>query len=138
MGMTPLAGIVMDTRCGDIDPYIPLYIMKTQNLTPDEVNEMLNKQSGKYGLTGYSDSRDFEAAYNRGEPKVLEAMQVYIYNIVKYIGAYIAALGGVDAIVFTAGANVVILPKLPRRIPRSEPLLSRQMRSWQLLKIRLA
>ena len=114
MGMTPLAGIVMDTRCGDIDPYIPLYIMKTQKLTPDEVNEMLNKQSGKYGLTGYSDSRDFEAAYNRGEPKVLEAMQVYVYNIVKYIGAYIAALGGVDAIVFTAGVgeNSPIVRKL--------------------------
>ena len=114
MGMPPLAGIVMDTRCGDIDPYIPLYIMKTQKLTPDEVNEMLNKQSGKYGLTGYSDSRDFEAAYNRGEPKVLEAMQVYVYNIVKYIGAYIAALGGVDAIVFTAGVgeNSPIVRKL--------------------------
>ena len=86
----------------------------TQKLTPDEVNEMLNKQSGKYGLTGYSDSRDFEAAYNRGEPKVLEAMQVYVYNIVKYIGAYIAALGGVDAIVFTAGVgeNSPIVRKL--------------------------
>ena len=64
MGMTPLAGIVMDTRCGDIDPYIPLYIMKTQNLSANEVNEMMNKQSGKTGLTGYSDSRDFEAAYD--------------------------------------------------------------------------
>lgn len=105
MGMTPLAGIVMDTRCGDIDPYIPLYIMQTQNLTTEEVNEMLNKQSGKYGLSGYSDSRDFEAAYKKGEPKVLEAMNCYIYSIVKYIGSYIAALGGVDAIVFTAGVG---------------------------------
>lgn len=105
MGMTPLAGIVMDTRCGDIDPYIPLYIMQTQNLTPDEVNEMLNKKSGKYGLSGYSDSRDFEAAYKQGEPKVIEAMDCYIYSIVKYIGSYIAALGGVDAIVFTAGVG---------------------------------
>ncbi len=105
MGMTPLAGIVMDTRCGDIDPSIPLYMMKTQKLTPDEVSEILNKKSGKSGLTGYSDSRDFEAAYLRGEEDVLNAMKVYTYNIAKYIGAYTMALGGVDAIVFTAGVG---------------------------------
>ncbi len=105
MGMTPLAGIVMDTRCGDIDPSIPLYIMKTQKMTPDEVTEMLNKKSGKVGLTGYSDSRDFEAAYLRGEEDVKNAMKAYIYSIVKCIGSYIAALGGVDAIVFTAGVG---------------------------------
>ncbi len=105
MGMTPLAGIIMDTRCGNIDPYIPLYIMKTQGLSVDEVNDMLNKKSGKAGLTGYSDSRDFEAAYLRGEEAVINAMNAYIYNIVKRIGSYIAALGGVDAIVFTAGVG---------------------------------
>lgn len=105
MGLTPLAGIVMDTRCGDIDPYIPLYIMKTQNLNADQVNEMLNKKSGKAGLTGYSDSRDSEAAYLRGEPNAVEGMQCYIYSIVKFIGSYIASMGGVDAIVFTAGVG---------------------------------
>lgn len=114
MGMTPLAGIIMDTRCGDIDPYIPLYIMKTQNLSANEVNEMMNKQSGKAGLTGYSDSRDFEAAYLRGEPAVLDAMKCYIYSIAKYIGAYTMAMGGVDAIVFTAGVgeNSALVRKL--------------------------
>ncbi len=114
MGMTPLAGIVMDTRCGDIDPYIPLYIMKTQNLSANEVNEMMNKQSGKTGLTGYSDSRDFEAAYDRGEQAVLDAMKCYIYSIAKYIGAYTVAMGGVDAIVFTAGVgeNSALVRKL--------------------------
>lgn len=105
MGMTPLAGIVMDTRCGDIDPYIPLYIMQTQNLSIDEVNDMLNKKSGKAGLTGYSDSRDFEAAYLKGEQKVIDAMNVYTYSIAKYIGSYMVALGGVDAIIFTAGVG---------------------------------
>ena len=105
MGMTPLAGIVMDTRCGDIDPYIPLYMMKTQNLTVDEVNNILNQKSGKYGLSGYSDSRDFEAAYARGESYVLSAMNCYIYSITKFIGSYVAALGGLDAIVFTAGVG---------------------------------
>lgn len=114
MGMTPLAGIIMDTRCGDIDPYIPLYIMKTQGLSADEVNDMMNKKSGKTGLTGYSDSRDFEAAYNRGEPAVLDAMKCYIYSIAKYIGAYTMALGGVDAIIFTAGVgeNSALVRKL--------------------------
>ena len=114
MGMTPLAGIVMDTRCGDIDPYIPLYIMKTQGLSVDQVNDMLNRQSGKAGLTGYSDSRDFEAAYNRGEPAVINAMKCYIYNIAKFIGAYTMAMGGVDALVFTAGVgeNSALVRKL--------------------------
>ena len=114
MGLTPLAGIVMDTRCGDIDPYIPLYIMKTQNLSIDEVNDMLNKKSGKYGLSGYSDSRDFEAAYERGETAAVEGMKCYIYSIVKFIGSYIAAMGGVDAIVFTAGVgeNSALVRKL--------------------------
>ena len=114
MGMTPLAGIVMDTRCGDIDPYIPLYIMKTQGLSVDQVNDMLNRQSGKAGLTGYSDSRDFEAAYNRGEPAVIDAMKCYIYNIAKFIGAYTMAMGGVDALVFTAGVgeNSALVRKL--------------------------
>ena len=114
MGMTPLAGIVMDTRCGDIDPYIPLYIMKTQGLSIDQVNDMLNRQSGKAGLTGYSDSRDFEAAYNRGEPAVIDAMKCYIYNIAKFIGAYTMAMGGVDALVFTAGVgeNSALVRKL--------------------------
>ena len=114
MGLTPLAGIVMDTRCGDIDPYIPLYIMKTQNLNIDEVNDMLNKKSGKYGLSGYSDSRDFEAAYERGETAAVEGMKCYIYSIVKFIGSYIAAMGGVDAIVFTAGVgeNSALVRKL--------------------------
>ena len=105
MGMTPLAGIVMDTRCGDIDPYIPVYLMKMEGYSADEMNDLMNKQSGKYGLTGYSDSRDFEAAYLRGEDKAVKAMDVYIYNIAKFIGAYTAAMGGLDAIVFTAGVG---------------------------------
>lgn len=105
MGLTPLAGIVMDTRCGDIDPYIPLYIMKTQDLSIEQVNEMLNKKSGKFGLSGYSDSRDFEKSYLNGDKETIEGMKVYIYSIVKFIGSYIAAMGGVDAIVFTAGVG---------------------------------
>lgn len=105
MGFTPLAGVVMGTRSGDVDPFIPLYIMKTQNKTIDEVDNMLNKQSGMFGLCGYSDNRDVEVKYFAGDEDAIVAMQVYSYSIVKYIGAYTAAMGGVDAIVFTGGVG---------------------------------
>ena len=105
MGFTPLAGVVMGTRCGDIDPYIPLYIIKTQNKTPDEVNTLMNKQSGMFGLCGFSDNRDVEARYLQGEPDAVDAMNVYIHTLLRFIGGYIAVLGGVDAIVFTAGVG---------------------------------
>ena len=102
MGFTPLAGLIMGTRCGDIDPYIPLYICKSQNKTPDEVNEILNKKSGMFGLCGYSDNRDVETLYGV-EQSATDAMDTYIHSIIRFIGSYIAVLGGVDAIVFTAG-----------------------------------
>lgn len=103
MGFTPLSGIVMGTRSGDIDPYIPLHIMKTQGLSIDEVNNMLNKQSGEYGLSGFPDMREIEDTYLEGREQSVTAMEVYVYNIVKYIGSYTFALGGLDALVFTAG-----------------------------------
>ena len=103
MGFTPLASVIMGTRCGDIDPYIPLHIMKYQNKTVDAVNTLLNKQSGMLGLSGFSDMRDVEAKYLEGDTKAIEALKAYAYTLVKFIGSYIAVLGGVDAIVFTAG-----------------------------------
>ena len=99
---TSMGFTVMGTRCGDIDPYIPLYICKTQNKTPDEVNEILNKKSGMYGLCGYSDNRDIETLYGV-EEAATDALNTYVHSIIRFIGAYIAVLGGVDAIVFTAG-----------------------------------
>lgn len=106
MGFTPLAGIMMETRSGDIDPYVPMHIMKTQNKTLDEVNSMLNKQSGMYGLSrGYSDLRDIEAQYLAGNQDAITALGVYIHSLIKYIGSFVAVLGGVDAIIFTAGAG---------------------------------
>ena len=105
MGFTPLAGVVMGTRSGDIDPYIPLYIMKTQNKTVDEVNTLLNKQSGMFGICGFSDNRDVEARYLNGEQDAIDAMNVYVHTLLRFIGGYIAVLGGVDAIVFTAGVG---------------------------------
>lgn len=105
MGLTPLEGVVMGTRCGSIDPYIPLHLMKTQGLSIDEANNLMNKQSGMLGLTGYSDMRDVEDLYHKGDEKAINGMKVYLHNLVKYIGSYIAVMGGVDAIAFTAGVG---------------------------------
>ena len=93
----------MGTRSGDIDPYIPLHIMKTQGLSIDEVNNLLNKQSGEYGLSGYPDMREVEDTYLEGRELSVTARDVYVYNIVRYIGSYTFALGGLDALIFTAG-----------------------------------
>ena len=104
LGFTGTAGIVMGTRCGDIDGFIPLYIMQTQHKTADEVHLMLNKECGLYALSGgYSDRRDIEKLYMEGNQRAITTYNVYIHSIIKYIGAYTAVLGGVDAIVFTAG-----------------------------------
>lgn len=103
MGFTPLAGVIMGTRSGDIDPYIPLFIMKYQNKSLEEANDILNKKSGMLGLSGFSDMRDVEDNYIKGDKQTRDAMNCYVYAIVKYIGSYVASLGGVDAIVFTAG-----------------------------------
>ena len=104
MGYTPSAGIIMSTRAGDMDPYIPLHIMKTQNKTADEVNQMFNKQSGLFGLTeGHLDMRDIVARAEAGDDKCAFAIDAFVYSILKTIGAYIAVLGGVDALIFTAG-----------------------------------
>lgn len=105
MGFTPLAGVCMGTRSGDIDPYIPLHIMKTQGKSVDEVNTLLNKQSGMLGLCGFSDNRDVEAAIAKGDENAITANQVYVHSILRFIGSYIAVLGGVDAIIFTAGVG---------------------------------
>lgn len=105
MGFTPLAGVTMGTRCGDIDPYIPLHIMKYQNKSVDEVNEILNKKSGMLGLSGYGDLRDIEDKYMEGDKVAARALKVYVHNIIRFIGSYIAVMGGVDAIIFTAGVG---------------------------------
>ena len=105
MGFTPLAGTIMGTRSGDIDPYIPLHIMKSQGKTLEEVNNMLNKESGMLGLCGFSDNRDVETRYFEGDEACTTAMYAYVHSLLRFIGGYIAVLGGVDAIVFTAGVG---------------------------------
>jgi acetate kinase len=104
MGFTPLEGLVMGTRCGDIDPAIPPYLMRKEGMTPDEVDTYLNKKSGVLGLSGLSsDFRDLEEAADKGNERAQLAIDVFAYTVRKYIGSYAAAMGGVDAIVFTAG-----------------------------------
>ncbi len=104
MGFTPLAGIEMGTRCGDIDPAIVPFIMNKTGMTPDEINNYMNKQCGFLGVSGVSsDCRDVGAAAKEGNHRAKLALDIVVYGIQKFIGAYTVAMGGLDAIVFTAG-----------------------------------
>ena len=105
MGMTPLDGLVMGTRSGSIDPAIVEFIAKKENISLDDVINILNKKSGVLGLSNglSSDFRDLGDAANRGDKYAIEALEVFSYRVLKTIGSYVAALNGVDAIVFTAG-----------------------------------
>ena len=106
MGLTPLEGVMMGTRSGDIDGGAVAFLQKKLNLDADGISDLLNKKSGVLGITGLSsDMREVEAACEKGEPKAVLAMKMYNYRIKKYIGAYAAAMGGVDIIVFTAGVG---------------------------------
>ena len=104
MGLTPLEGLVMVTRSGDLDPAIIDFVGKKEGLSLDEMNEVLNKKSGMLGISGVSsDGRDLEAAAETGNKRAQLALDVFDYRVIKYIGAYAAAMNGVDAIAFTAG-----------------------------------
>ena len=104
MGFTPLAGLVMGTRSGDIDPAILEYYANKEGLTLSEVTTVLNKKSGMEGLTGgKSDFRDLEEGYEAGDQACVDAIEVFCYNVARFVGAYAASLNGVDVIAFTAG-----------------------------------
>lgn len=104
MGFTPLDGFMMGTRSGGVDPSVVTFIMKKLNLTPDEMDNILNKQSGVNAISGISsDDRDICVAQNAGNERAILAHEMQAYEIAKYIGSYIAAMNGVDAIVFTGG-----------------------------------
>lgn len=105
MGLTPLEGVMMGTRAGDIDGGAITYIQKKLGLDADGMSNLLNKKSGVAGLCGYTDMRDVENAASAGEEKAVIAQQSYFYRIKKYVGAYAAALGGCDVLVFTAGVG---------------------------------
>lgn len=105
MGFTPLEGLVMGTRCGDIDPAIVTFLMDELKMNSKEINDLMNKKSGVYGVSGVSsDFRDIETAAMKEDNKRAQiALKLFCYKVKKYIGAYAAAMGGVDAVVFTAG-----------------------------------
>ncbi|MDD4909564.1 MAG: acetate kinase [Candidatus Omnitrophica bacterium] len=104
MGFTPLEGLVMGTRCGDIDPALVTFIMRRKKMGREEMERVLNKESGLKGLSGIgNDMRRIEEAARRGSKQAALALDVFIYRIRKYIGAYLAAIGNTDAVVFTAG-----------------------------------
>lgn len=106
MGLTPLEGLIMGTRSGDIDPSIVFYVMEKMQMEPKEVYSALNKRSGVFAITGkYSDRRDIEIAAEKGDKRCALAIEMESYRIKKYIGSYAAALGRVDAVVFTAGVG---------------------------------
>jgi len=106
MGLTPLEGAVMGTRCGDIDPAIPAFIMERENLSPKEIDSILNKKSGIYGITGeFTDRRDVIEAAESGNDRCTLALEIEGYRLKKYIGSYCAALGRLDAVIFTAGVG---------------------------------
>jgi acetate kinase len=105
MGMTPLEGLVMGTRSGDLDPAALIHLHRQAGLDFDELDAMLNRRSGLLGLTGSGDMRDVQDAASRGDDRAEAALAVYRHRIRRYIGAYIAHLGGLDALVFTAGVG---------------------------------
>lgn len=105
MGLTPLEGLIMGTRSGDIDPAIMEYLAKKENMDLPALMNVLNKKSGVYGLSNglSSDFRDLEDGYNKGDENAVRAMKTYCYHVAKYVGSYAAAMNGVDVIAFTAG-----------------------------------
>ena len=105
MGMTPLEGLVMGTRSGDLDPAVVVYLHREAGLSVDDIDDLLNKRSGMLGLAGANDMREVDRRAADGDQAAVEALDVYCYRIRKYVGAYAAALGRLDALVFTAGVG---------------------------------
>ncbi|SHI90043.1 acetate/propionate family kinase [Thermoclostridium caenicola] len=104
MGFTPLDGLAMGTRCGTIDPAAVTFLMNKEKLTTEQMDEIMNKKSGVYGISGVSsDFRDLDDAVEKGNERAELALQIFAYQVKKYIGAYACAMGGLDAVVFTAG-----------------------------------
>lgn len=103
MGMTPLEGLIMGTRSGDLDPAIPFFLIRQLGLSPDKVESLLNKESGLKGICGFSDMREIQQRTGEGDERAGLAFDMFCYRVRKYIGAYLAVLGRLDAIVFTGG-----------------------------------
>ncbi|TRY18124.1 acetate kinase [Tessaracoccus rhinocerotis] len=121
MGLTPLEGLVMGTRSGDIDPGMPKYLAG-KGMTLLEIDDMLNKASGMGGLCGFTDMRDVVAAIDEGDKQAELALDIYVHRLISYIGSYMAVLGGVDVLAFTAGVGENSAPVREKTIKRLEGL----------------
>jgi acetate kinase len=123
MGLTPLEGAVMGTRCGDIDPAIPMFMMQMENLTAKEIDSTLNKKSGILGITGkYTDRRDVIENAEKGDKLCKLAIEIECYRLKKYVGTYMAVVGRLDAVVFTAGVGEMGWQLREKALEGLEPL----------------
>jgi acetate kinase len=122
MGLTPLAGLVMGTRSGDVDPGLHLFMANRLGMTLQEVDSLLNKKSGIFGMSGVTDFRDLFELIDEGDEDAKLAFDVYIYRLLSYIGSYVAVLGGVDALTFTAGVGENAARVRAAVLERLEPL----------------
>ncbi|MBF0217024.1 MAG: acetate kinase [Candidatus Omnitrophica bacterium] len=133
MGFTPLEGLVMGTRSGDMDPAVVTFLMQEEAMSVDDMNTMLNKKSGLLGISGISnDMRDLLTEMHAGNPRAKLAYDTFVYRILKYIGAYAAALGSVDAVVFTAGIGENV-PEIKNEIKQQ---LSSLLKGAEFMSIR--
>jgi len=105
MGFTPLEGLTMSTRCGDIDPEIPIWLIRELKMTPDQVDALMNKESGMLGISGHKDMRDVIEGAKKGNKRSKLALEMFVYDVVRYIGQFMAVMGGCDAVIFTAGVG---------------------------------
>jgi acetate kinase len=126
MGMTPLEGLVMGTRTGDIDPAVTFYLQRVAGMSVDDVDELMNRRSGLKGLTGDNDMRQVRDIARSGDhsarKRAREALNIYVNRIVKYIGAYTAEMGGLDVLTFTAGIGENDIDLRREVCQRLEPL----------------
>ena len=105
MGLTPLEGLVMGTRSGDVDPGVVFHLLRNGGMDADQIDNLLNRRSGVFGLSGVSDFRDLHKLIACGDSAAAVALDVYCHRVRKYVGAYLAVLGGADVIAFTAGVG---------------------------------
>lgn len=125
MGFTPLEGLTMSTRAGDIDSEIPIWLIRELKMTPDQVDDLLNKKSGTLGLCGHKDMRDVIEASMKGDWRSKLALEVFVYDVARYVGQFMGVMGGCDAVVFTAGVG-----------ERSDLIRRKVMRYFSPLKLK--
>jgi acetate kinase len=105
MGFTPLEGLTMSTRAGDIDAEIPIWLIRELKMTPDQVDDLMNKKSGTLGICGHKDMRDVIDAAQKGDKRSKLALEMFVYDVVRYVGQFMTVMGGCDAVIFTAGVG---------------------------------